>query len=84
MASKYKCICGKVIYTNLFSGNKMSLLISERVVDIDEADSEKTVSDLLDEIVFKSEIVTQCPDCSRLSIIDKDYNIRLFEPISQS
>ena len=75
MASKYQCLCGKIIYTNLFSGNGMYLLIPEEYVDVAD---EKTDSALIDNVIQTSHTVVTCPQCHRLAIIDKEYHITFY------
>ena len=84
MASKFICRCGETVRTNLFSGHGVHLLLDEELVDTASGGGPSDLEPLLNEIVKQSEIVAKCGKCGYIAIIDKDYNIKLYEPISGS
>ncbi len=81
MASKFVCICGEIIRTNLFEGNNVKLLVPEEYTDIDEKNNKFNLTEIIDRIVIESKCFLECKKCGRIAIVDKDYSIRMYEPL---
>jgi hypothetical protein len=82
MASKFRCTCGEIIRTNLYSGNNMQLLVPEEVTNLSEAEMKASLDGFVDELVRKSLIVAECPACKAIAFIDNNYNIKMYAPVS--
>ena len=78
MASKFRCTCGEVIRTNLYSGHHMRLLVPEEITDVSDAEVTTPLNDFLDILVRQSISVAECSKCKSLALIDKHYNIKIY------
>jgi len=81
MASKFKCVCGLEIRTNLYEGHDNYLLVPEVLTDVE---SSADVDTVLNAITLNSKITTFCTSCKRLHIIDDGYNIITYESVDRS
>ena len=81
MASKFVCICGEVIRTNLYEGNDIKFIVPEECTDIDETDDKNNLTKFIERIIIESQCFLECKKCGRIAVIDKDYKIRMYNPI---
>lgn len=81
MASKFKCICKEYVNTNLFSGNNINLILSEDSFLRDSGMSAIEYEEHIDRMFDSSKKLVKCHNCNRLAIIDRDYNVQLYELI---
>lgn len=84
MASKFMCRCGEIVRTNLFEGRSLHLLVAEEQIDVSPSESARGVDSLLNKIVANSNVVAKCGKCGCIAIIDKNYDIKLYEPVAGS
>jgi hypothetical protein len=80
VASKYECRCGEIVRTNLSEGHQVHLLVSERLLELSDSQLAEGIDSLLDRISLESSVVAVCRKCGRLAVIDKYYNVKLYEP----
>ena len=70
MSSKIICICGNIVYKNLFSGTHANLIISD--TKLDQIDDSWPTSRTMDHIITNGQIMVQCTKCGRIMIESKD------------
>jgi hypothetical protein len=82
MASKFRCACGEIIRTNLYSGHHLQLLVPEEITEVSNGEGEGSLNDFVDALVRKSLVVAECSNCKAIALIDNNYNIKMYAPIS--
>lgn len=67
MGSWIKCDCGNALNRNLFSGNNLSLLVHENVLD-----KESIKEQDINVIIMESDKLVKCEVCGCIVIMSKD------------
>lgn len=83
MASKFTCICGTLVRTNLYEGHGLRLLVSEELTELQEEELSQPCESFVDRLVHESLIVAKCQSCGVLALIDNKYRIELYAPVSK-
>lgn len=83
MASKFTCVCGSVVRTNLYEGHGLRLLISEDLTDLRDQELSQPCGAFVDRIVHESVVVVKCQNCGVLALVNKEYGIELYAPLSK-
>ena len=83
MASKFECICGEIIRTNLYEGNNVKLLVPEEYTDIDENNTKMNLTEFIDRIVIEARCFIECNKCGRIAVVNNDHKINIYEPLKR-
>lgn len=60
----------------------MRFLVPEEATDLADTGEDSTLNAFVDELVRASTLVAECSKCRTIALIDKDYNIKLYAPVS--
>jgi hypothetical protein len=83
MASKFTCVCGNVVRTNLYEGHGLQLLVSEELTDLPDPELSQPCGAFVDKLVRESIVVAKCRNCGILALVNNEYGIELYAPVSQ-
>ena len=71
MGSWIRCLCGESVHMNLFCGAKVSLGVSEEMLEGLELEPEMVPSKGIREVVMKSDHLVRCLKCGRFAIEER-------------
>jgi hypothetical protein len=82
MSSRFLCPCGVRLEKNLFSGHQLAVLVREEHFDRDLSQISGEV--MTNQLLPISRIVSICPSCSRLHVIDDNGIVETYLPESKA
>ena len=83
MSSKFTCVCGSTVRTNLYEGHGLGLLVPEEHTDLSGQELSQTCETLIDKLVQQSAVVAKCQNCGVLAVVNNEYSIKLYAPVPQ-
>ena len=81
MASKFTCVCGSAVRTNLHEGHGLRLLVSEELTDLPDQELSQPCEAFVDKLVRESVVVAKCQNCGVLALVNNEHGIELYAPV---